>query len=193
MKEELERYQSAQEVRQDASTRLRVLQAKALHDVLTEKEETEQLRLERRVENLEPVLARLEREARFAQDVLDIDAVTSEWGTLAEAKRQAYEAFREAVAVCRQTYLAILAVHAEQEHLVLGLPRGVQEKLQFPDPATLAQRIAGRMPVPMGWDMVLSGPPGPLQPPDLEAVADVDPGTKELNPKMIQRFLEERQ
>ena len=164
-----------------------------MHDVLSEKQESEQLRLAQRLTNLEPVLVRLEREARYEQDELDIDAVVAQWGALATAKVGAYEAFREAVVACREAYLHILAVHGHQEHLVLGLPRLIQERLAFPDPGTLGQRIVSRMPVAIGWQQVISGPPGPLHPPDVEAVMDVDPGTKALNPTMIQRFLEERQ
>jgi hypothetical protein len=96
-----------------------------------------------------------------------------------------------AIAHVQQAYRALLAMHSTQEQALGALPEAVRSKLLFPDLASMAHRIASRMPVPLGWEMVLCGVPGPVAIPDLAALADVDPGTTELNPRMIQRFLEE--
>jgi hypothetical protein len=71
-------YHDAQTAYTAASNRLAALSQKGLTAMLSEDEESEQLRCERRLANLQPVLDRLERDLMHEQDKLDIALVTEQ-------------------------------------------------------------------------------------------------------------------
>src|SRR4051794_20838693 len=83
-------YTVTQDHYRTASNRLAALTAKAGTGILTDEEELEQLQLERRMSNLQPVLERLELEVMREQREVDIQAVLDAWDAGREAKRQDY-------------------------------------------------------------------------------------------------------
>jgi hypothetical protein len=168
--------------------RLRELEAKAVSHLLSEDELDEQGRLERQVQNQGRVLEVLAREMVLEQDKLNIEMVVSRWSDLVEAKRQAYQHVAQSLADLEAAIDALWAVHDRQEQEVRALPSLIQERLAFPDAGTQAQRLVARLPGGLGG--LIGGPIG-LTKGQFDQVVDVDPGTKELNPRMIQRFLEE--
>lgn len=85
-------------VREHARHRLNTLTSRATGEILSEQEEAEQLRLERRLSNLEPVIARLEREVATEQQQADIRGLVETWGPLVSAKRTAYADFSRPLA-----------------------------------------------------------------------------------------------
>lgn len=183
-------YQAALAARSAAHTRLSVLSSLSQVQLLSEDEESEQLRLERRLANLIPVIERLRRDVTKEQAVLDITAVQQGWGALVDAKREAYAAFLAAYTHLKVAYGVILANHHQQEQALLRLPRPVQERLAFPDAGSFQANFIARMPDSHGWSLVLgSGEPLPL--PDMGALHDVDPGTRPLPERLISRALAE--
>ena len=108
------------------------------------------------------------------------------WSGLVEEKLQAYAAFEAAVGFLWDTLHGILAVHRRQAAVLAGLPRAAQEKLAFPDVQSLRVRIAGRM--PGAWWQVLGNQPPP---PRMAEVMDVDPGTRLLNPRLLEPYRQE--
>lgn len=85
------KYLEAQQTVTNAQTRLNDLQAKAFGEGLTDAEELEQLTLERRLSNLQPVIQNLQRQVMLKQATLDIETVGSQWGALVPEKQAAYE------------------------------------------------------------------------------------------------------
>ena len=141
-----EQFTMATATRAAAHHRLNVLNALALNQVLSEEEEAEQVRLERRLLNLAPVLQQLEHRLARQRQRADIDAVLEAWAPLVDMKHEAYEAFVEAENQLWRAFAHIVDVHVQQAQVLTGLPREAQEKLGFPDPQSLKMRIASRMP-----------------------------------------------
>jgi hypothetical protein len=119
---------------------------------------------------------------------LNIEMVVSRWGDLVEAKRQAYQHFAQALADLEATVDALWAVHDRQEQEARALPRLIQERLAFPDAGTQAQRLVARLPGGLGG--IIGGQIG-LTKGQFDHLIYIDPEIKELNTRMIQRFLEE--
>ena len=81
---------AAVDAEQAAEARLAQLEVKAATDMLSEDEEVESIRLERRVRNLAAVITRLETEMAQAQEQVDIDGFVAKWAPLADAKKHLY-------------------------------------------------------------------------------------------------------
>lgn len=185
-----EQYQAAQAARSAAGTRLSALNSLSQSQMLSEAEENEQIRLERRLANLTPVIERLQRDMVKEQVVLDITSVQQGWGALVTTKEQAYTAFFAALVQVKAAYLGLVAIHRQQEQALQRLPRHVQERLMYPDDGSFQMNLISRMNDSAGWKMVL-GSGEPLALPDLGALQAVDPGTKPLPERLISRALAE--
>ena len=105
---------AAVEAEQVAEGRLAQLEAKAATEMLSEQEEVESIRLERRVRNLAAVITRLETEIAQAKETMDIDGFVAQWAPLADQKRHLYEDFRTKAVELWQALVAILEQHEEQ-------------------------------------------------------------------------------
>jgi len=166
-------------VEQTTQQRLADLRTQAQAQVLSEDEETEQIRLQQRLSNLAPVLATAMREAQTAQVTADIDAAEYAWNVLVDQKRQAYARFVEALIPLREAFTALCGLHDAQVEVISRLPRPLQERLAFPETTTVMHRWATRMPIPTAWvSLLCQGPPLPGA--DVDQLKDVDPGTRAL-------------
>ena len=85
--------QAAVEAEQVAEGRLAQLEAKAATEMLSEQEEVESIRLERRVRNLAAVITRLETEIAQAKETMDIDGFVAQWAPLADAEAPSLRGF----------------------------------------------------------------------------------------------------
>jgi hypothetical protein len=173
---------AAETERTEASRRFHALQAQGT--ALSLDERLEKLALADQLQDLERVLPGLQRAVLLEQNKFDIEAVVLQWEELTEAKRQAYTALFQAVAQMHQCYQALVAAHQQQEQAVGRLPAGVRERLSFPDTFSFERNFETRS----GWTL---GTIGPLTSAQLDAITDVDGGLRKMNPRMIQRFLEE--
>ena len=185
---------AALQAEQAAEARLAHLEAKAATDMLSEDEEVESIRLERRVRNLAAVITRLETELAQAKETMDIDGFVAQWAPLADAKRHLYEDFRAKAVELWQALLAILQQHEEQIILIQTLPIGIQRYMLdtfLPDAATCRARLAGNMINPQGWTSVLCSP-GPPHVALAETLMQNDPGTQLLPPRLLHNALEQR-
>jgi hypothetical protein len=174
----------------DIQNRLGVLSTKAVTEPLTPTETSEQIILERQLQNLAPSLARFQKAAAREQQRADIDGAVHAWQPLAARKLEAYQDFVQAIYTLRQAFAVILALHREQEGILATLPRPLQEKLSFPDESTQGQRIIGRL--PRGYDLqFVLLTPETLRAVDLAEMTDVDPGTKALPHRLLEPYREE--
>ena len=180
---------AAVDAEQAAEARLAQLEAKAVTDMLSEDEETESIRLERRTRNLAAVITRLETEIAQAKEVVDIEAFCAAWLPTVEAKRQRYEEFHQAV---RQVWVAlgaILAQHHAQIEGIMHLPPRLQRYMLdsfLPDTNTMKARIAQAL--GNAWTSVLCAP-GEVRVTPPAQLMDTDPGTRPLPPRLIQNAL----
>ena len=180
---------AAQEAEAAAERRLAELESKAQAEMLSEQEEIESVRLERRVHNLAAVITRLETERAQAKEVVDIEAFCAAWLPTVEAKRARYAEFHQAV---RQVWVAlgaILAQHHAQIEGIMHLPPRLQRYLLdsfLPDTNTMKARIAQAL--GNAWTPVLCAP-GEVRVTPPEQLMDTDPGTRPLPPRLIQNAL----
>ena len=185
---------AAIDAEQAAEARLAQLEAKAVTDMLSEDEEVESIRLERRVRNLAAIINRLETEMSQAQEQMDVDGFVAQWAPMADAKQQLYEAFRGKAVELWQALLAIMAQHEAQVSLIMTLPDGIQRYMLesfMPDTATCRTRLAGNMVNPQGWTSVLCQP-GEPRVASAEQLMQNDPGTQLLPPRLLSNALEQR-
>ena len=119
--------QAAIDAEQQAEARLSLLEEKARTEMLSEAEEVETIRLERRTRNLAAVITRLETEIAQAKETLDIDAFVASWLPTVEAKRALYAQFAADVQELWQSLGAILAQHDAQVAGLMTLPPRLQK------------------------------------------------------------------
>ena len=153
---------------------------------LTATQVNEQLICERQLQNLTPIIERLQQEVAQAQQRADIAGMLQLWGPLVQRKIEAYADFLEALQEVRKCFAIVLELHREQAGLVEDtLPREAQAQLSFPDPTTMGQRIVGRLPRGSTNLEVLLLLPESLHGLDLAAILDVDPGTRPLPERLL--------
>ena len=185
---------AARQAEQHAEQRLSLLEEKSQREMLSEAEEIEQVRLERRLGTLAVVITRLETELAQTKEVFDIESFVAQWAPLAQAKAGLYTAFHAKALALWQALLAILQQHEEQILLIQTLPVGVQRYLLtefLPDGATIRTRLAGNMINPHGWTSVLCQP-GEPRVASAETLMQNDPGTQLLPPRLLSNALEQR-
>ena len=84
----------------------------------------------------------------------------------------------------------IRAVHNAQDATVVKfLPPALRTRFDFQDANALVTNLAAR--APRAWGGMLASI-APLTQADLNAMADVDQGTKRINPRTLERFKAER-
>ena len=177
-------YRATEEADGETSQRLRALEGKASLNGLTTEETLEQLALERQQASMAPRLERLRREMVYEQTTMDIAAFQQAWDADVQAVREDYQRLSEALAMVQQSYQALVARHQEREQRVADLPAGVRERLAFPDGSSFATNLVARLGVDLGGL-------GPLNHTQLTAVMDIDGKTRAINPRMLERFLQE--
>jgi hypothetical protein len=173
---------------QAARQRVAQLEAAATVDgVLDAEQETELMVLQARVQRLEGHISRLRDAVGKEQVGIDVEAVVAAWAPLVEQKMVSYQEFQHAIGQLRSCFLHIVSTHVQQERLIEKLPRELQARLVFVDPATQKSRIAGSMPVPQAWQMLLCSP-DPLPLPSMAALTENDAGLKALPPRILEQF-----
>ena len=180
---------AAQDAEQAAEARLAELESRASSDMLSESEEIESVRLERRVRNLAAVITRLETEIAQAKETLDIDAFKAAWDPEAVAKQEDYRAFWQAVWALFQARDRIKARTGRQVTLCMDTPPKLQAYLLqtfLPDANTIIARLAQQL--GHGWQDILCAP-GPTRVATPEHLMANDPGVKALPPRLIQNAL----
>jgi hypothetical protein len=134
--------------------------------------------------------------ARFAlrtllaqeQQRVDIEAVVSQWGDLADQKRAAYTPVVEAMAALEDAVEHLRQVHGAQEEAVGRLPQALRDRLSFPTWSELLTRLDSRLPPDMRGVLFTRG----VTHGELQHLADVDQGLTALSPRAIRNFLERR-
>jgi hypothetical protein len=187
----LEELQAATDAEQAAEARLSVLEAKSVQEMLSEAEEIEAIRLERRVRNLASIITELESRVLAQREAIDIEQFCQQWGALVDEKRGLYTALYQSQLALWAALHALLAQHETQLDAIMSLPPRLQRYMLdsfLPDSGTIRSRIAGNMLPPQGWTMVLCEP-GPPRIATVEALMANDPGTKPLPPRLIQNAL----
>ena len=182
---------AAVDAEQAAEARLAQLEAQAVTHMLSETEEVESIRLERRVRNLAAVITRLETEVAQQRETLDIEAFVQAWAPTAEHKRQLYAQFAQDLRQLFTSFLALLDQHEKQIEGLQQLPPRPQRYMLetfLPDTGTLKARLAGSMIAPGAWHQILGGP-SPLQVAPVEQLMEGDPGTRALPPRLIQNAI----
>ena len=185
---------AARQAEQHAEERLSLLEEKSQREMLSESEEIEQVRLERRLGTLAVVITRLETEISQAKEVLDIDGFVAQWAPMADAKRALYDDFRAKAVELWQALAVIVQQHEQQILLIQTLPDGIQRYMLdtfLPDGATMRARLAANMHNPQGWTSILCQP-GEPRVSSAEQLAQNDPGTQLLPPRLLQNALEQR-
>jgi hypothetical protein len=189
-----EELQALTDAEQAAESRLSVLEEKSQHEMLSESEEIEMVRLERRLGTLAVNIERAQAAVAAQQEQMDIDGFVAQWAPLADEKRRFYEAFQTKTIELWQALLAILQQHEAQILLIQTLPDGIQRYMLdsfLPDGATMRSRLAANMVNPQGWTSVLCQP-GPPRVASAEELMQNDPGCQLLPPRLLQNALEQR-
>lgn len=186
-----EQWSAASTARTAAMQRLSALEALSKVQMLSALEEVEQIQLERRIANLEPVIESLTASMVREAAVLDIEHVQEEWSGLVQDKMESWQEFINALINLRATWFNLKRSHMLQEQALSRLPREVQQRLSFPDAGSFGMNVAAHMPGSQAWQMILCAP-DPVTLPRLETLVDVDPGARDLPTRVIQRALSER-
>jgi hypothetical protein len=181
---------AAEAAEQYAEARLSLLEEQATRQLLSEAEEVEVLRLERRLGTLASVITRLQREIEQEKESLDIEAFVAAWLPTVEHKRALYAQFAADVRQLWQSLGAILAQHDAQLEGLMQLPPRLQKYMLdtfLPDRNTIKARLAQQMGNP-AWSQVLLAP-ATAQGISADTLMENDPGTKTLPPRLIQNAL----
>jgi hypothetical protein len=159
---------------------------------LTLAEVTEQQALERLLANRLPTLERLQHDATYAIAQIDAVAVKAAHDRHIPAKQMAYARIAAAVAEVHAAFRDLQDLHDTQVAPLEALRQPVTNQPAVPVRSgwEVAQDVASRMPAAMGWTQVLFQPTsGPLTQGDLDQMMDADPGLRELNPRILERYL----
>jgi hypothetical protein len=186
------KFASAQQVQQDAQARLRFLQTQAETYLLSEETEDEMLKLELRLRNLAPLVARLQREAAYAQAAVDTAAIKAHHDACIEAKAHCYTEIAQAVAAVHRGFQLLARVHDGQVRPLAHLtrPGSGEPVLPIRSGRELAYSVVTRMPSSSGWLEILFSPTArPLSRGDIESMQDTDPGLTPLSERVIQGYL----
>jgi hypothetical protein len=108
------------------------------------------------------------------------------------AKLEAYDRIAQAVSELFAAFKALEVLHDSQVAPLLSLRQARTGEPAIPTRTgrEVAQDVASRMPSAMGWHMVLFEQTShPLTHGDMQNMQDADPGLRELNPRIIERYL----
>jgi hypothetical protein len=103
-------------------------------------------------------------------------------------KEQAYAALALAITNLYAAFAALADLHTRQAEVAAQARYRGRRLLAAGDGRELLASLVSRMPAPLGWDQILHA--GPLTQGDLEQMKDVDPGMREISPRMIRTYLE---
>jgi hypothetical protein len=176
-----------------ASGRLAQLRSQADALMLSEDEELEMVRLERRIERLQPVLERLAKEAARAQAQMDTAEVVAIFNGYVPEKRQLWDQIAVRLSETLVLLQQVRQVDGRQWAPLLSLrkPNGAPA---FPNAGGADPVRAGLGRMPQGHGLIeffLSPSSHPLTKGEFTAVLDADAGTREIAPRMIENHLKE--
>jgi DNA-binding transcriptional MerR regulator len=184
---EAQRYRAFKEEHDALAQRLASLQG------LTLEEADEQLKLERLLANRLPTLETLEKKARYAIAQVDAQAIKAEHDAFIPQKQAIYDRIAYGVSEVFAAFADLDVVHDVQVAPLTNLRQPVTGEPAIPTRSgrELAQSVASRMPGATGWNMVLfEATSRALTHGDMQQMQDADPGLRELNPRIIHRYLE---
>ena len=184
---EAQRYRAYKEEHEALAQRLAALEGLTLDEVDT------QVKLERLLANRQPMLERLAHEARYAIAQVDVAAVKAAHDEKIPQKQAVYDRIAAAVAEVHAAFQALEVLHDTQIAPLEALrqPRTGEPAVPTRSGREVAQDVASRMPAAMGWAQVLfQSTSRPLTHGDMQQMQDADPGLRELNPRIIERYLE---
>jgi hypothetical protein len=185
-----ERYEAEKAQDQADAQRLIWLRDKAMFEGLSREERDERRDLEDVREDREPRLERLKRDADLAMEEVDIARVVEAWVPASAAMAAWYT---DDFAVCVAALAACVergkALHATLEAQTYDLPEAIRRRLEFPGVEEWLTRLASRLPDWLGQALLSLET---LTVGDLQGALDVDGGTRELNPVVLERVQERR-
>jgi hypothetical protein len=159
---------------------------------LTLEEADEQLKLERWLQNIQPQLERLHHEMLYAQAQVDVVGIKSAHDEHIPAKKACHERIAHAYTELFAAFQALEVLHNQQIAPLerLTRPGSAEPAIAVRTGAEVARDVANRLPGAMGLHMVLFAPTSRgLTRGDLEQMQDADPGLRELNPRVLERYL----
>jgi hypothetical protein len=181
----LEDYGLLRDRRDHAAGRLETLRQRV---ILTEDEEDEVLRLERRLTDLEPHLEAAQRAVEGSYQSAKIADVEAAWPPWMAEKRTIVVRMTEIARELHGLVAAYKVVHRKQE---AGLEEiGMAAALGFPSPDEVVTRLASRMTPALGWTQILCDPTPRVASPD--ALLDSDPGASAFPARAVARLENQR-